>query len=313
MSAMWAYERKSMIPITVPSQAQKVAYTAKWRVVLPMPVYTQLMTYVGGFDKECSGAGLVSLEIKDNEHIFTMYEAFLPEKQKNTGSTTDIEADEVGRLITRLAREGKKTEDLRCHWHSHNTMSVFHSSTDEDNYKVLKTGEYLVSLVLNKAGEIKASVHYYKPFTLTAENIPVTVMLDEVEVKAEWAEDIKKVQEYDKPAARPLDKWQDTGYKGTDHRQYGGGWKDWEKERDAHRERSLEALNDYLVCMADVYHQLGVPYSRWEEAECLVVDMLTNKVLRISMDVEEERDATPDDLDGSLDTPTTERHDYGAC
>lgn len=304
-----------MIPITVPSQAQKVAYTAKWRVVLPMPVYTQLMTYVGGFDTECSGAGLVSLEVKDNEHIFTMYEAFLPEKQKNSAGATDIEADEVGRLITRLAREGKKTEDLRCHWHSHNTMSVFHSSTDEDNYKVLKTGEYLVSLVLNKAGEIKASVHYYKPFTLTAENIPVTVMLDEVEVKPEWSADIQKVKDYDKPAVSPLDKWKEDNKWTRQKDEYGGYNKfDWQKEREAHAERSLEALNDYLVCMSDVYHQMGTPTTRWEEAECLVVDMLTNRVMRISMDVEDLREATPDDLDGSMDTPpTTERHDYGAC
>ena len=302
----------SVIPIQLPSQKQEVKYTANWRLVLPMPVYTQLMTYVNGFDTECSGAGLVSCEIKDAAHVFTMYEAFLPEKQKNSAGATDIEADEVGRLVTRLVREGKRTEDLRCHWHSHNTMSVFHSGTDEDNYKVLKTGEYLVSLVLNKAGEIKASVHYYKPFTLSAENIPVTVMLDDIEVSPQWAEDIKKVKEFDKPKViessfKGWEKWKD------ESSSYGGYKRqDWEAERDAHAANSKEGLEQYLLCMTDVYEPLEEVTCRWEEAECKVLDVITNTIVKINMDVDVIRPATPEDFEPVEKLPKGVK-DYGSC
>lgn len=285
-----------MIPLALPTQKLEVKYdpATAWRVVLPMKVYSELMHYVDKFNGECSGAALVDMTVNEKEQVFTLDRVFLPAEQHNTAATTDIESEAVGKLVTQLVREGVDTARLRCHWHSHASMSVFHSGTDEDNYKVLKTGDWLVSLVLNKAGEVKASVHYYRPFAIEALNVPVTVQLEEVVIDPSWDRAYEAVQAYEK-ARLPVTVYgggkrgkhtaaQETGYETS----YTERWKD-------RGEMSKAALN-MLLNTSDAFLAMSLTAVRWDEAEVTVLNTLTNRVHRLSLQLEDLREATQEDL-----------------
>jgi hypothetical protein len=196
-------------------------------------------------------------------------------------------------------------------------MSVFHSGTDEDNYKVLKTGEWLVSLVLNKAGEIKASVHYYKPFAFEAVNIPVVVMLADMVHKPEWDENIKKVTEFNTKTAPLSAFWpktagQDEYYEGYQSRYsgYGAVENDWQKKRDRQFVESKMYLESFLeahdLCPITEIKEM------WGKASVQCIDDLDGRVKDITLEVDDIREALPRDYEEAGATIDTDRgDDYG--
>lgn len=288
------------IPLALPStQKLGVTYTASWEVVIPMPVYSELMHYVQMFPGECSGCTLVEHSVKGAKHTFTLGRVFLP-LQTNTGASTDITEEEVARLQTQMVRDGLPTEKLRCHWHSHAGMDVFHSGTDKDNYDVLKTGEYLVSLVLNKAGAIKASIHYYKPFTFQAENINVVVMLDNVEHNPEWDAAVARVTEYEatkRTKYAPPVAWQrdDRGYDEGGYGGYGGyhGTDTRFEKRLQMATMAKELLMQF--CPTFDFMPLRTPTILWDEAKVECGDLETGRVYSFKLCVEDVREILPID------------------
>ena len=173
-------------------------------LTIAQTVYEELFKYVDSFEGECSGCGLIEqvkheFEKDKPEYEYKLKEIFLP-NQKNTSATTNIEDSEVHSLITQLIQEDKNPEELKFHWHSHKDMSVFHSTTDTENYEDLKTGEWLVSIVINSKREIYARLDFYKPFRLSISSIPVyvdspPVSVDDSRINA----NIERVKEHDKP------------------------------------------------------------------------------------------------------------------
>jgi hypothetical protein len=172
-------------------------------ITLSRELYAEMFEYVDAFSpKECSWCGLVErIEHKfkdgDTQIEFNVSEIFFP-NQKNTGGTTDIEADAVGELVTQLVTDGKDASQLRFHGHSHNTMAVFHSSTDEENYEDMKTGDFLVSFVLNTERHLFARIDYYKPFNITINAVPVYIDIPEPVLDTERIKDnIERVKKFD--------------------------------------------------------------------------------------------------------------------
>jgi hypothetical protein len=148
--------------------------------------YIEMMKYAHEFSPdECSGVGLVErIDFNDGSVEFNVKKVFLP-LQSNTPSTTDIDDEELNKLNTQLVADGEDTSLLRFHWHSHVDMSVFHSGTDDENYDDMRTGEYAVSLVVNKRYDMLGSVHLYDPLRINVLNIevePPDVDLDEYEL-----------------------------------------------------------------------------------------------------------------------------------
>lgn len=172
---------------------EKVTYSGNSKIVLTEAILAELNLYAQEFSGECSGCGLVERVKKDGEFSYKVTRLFLP-KQDNTGSSTDIEMEEVGRLVTDLVREGVDTSKLRFHWHSHADMDVFHSATDEDNYNKLHTGEFLVSLVINKKGDMYGRIDYYEPFRMSFIGVPVVVDMELPEVESSVKDNLKHVK-----------------------------------------------------------------------------------------------------------------------
>lgn len=158
----------------------KVEATPTMYVTMPPEVYAELMGYVQEFsDTEVSGCGLVEERVHtfddgSQEREFYVSEIFLP-NQNNFPASSDVPSQETARVVTDALREGKDTSKMRFHWHSHVDMEVFHSVTDNENYDELVTGEFLVSLVVNKSAKMLARVDYFKPFRVKLIDIPVYV------------------------------------------------------------------------------------------------------------------------------------------
>jgi hypothetical protein len=288
--------------LLIPQKPMEVQYTAGFQVHLPLNIYREMMHYVDKFDTECSWCGLVKQEQKDNDIVFTWYKTFLPSEQENTGTTTDIEADAVGRLVTRLVREDLPVEDLRGHGHSHVNMDVFHSGTDTDNYKTLQTGEWLVSLVMNKKGAVFASVHYYKPFKLDVKYVPCYVTMEDsisdpswdqnVALVKKYNEDNKKVQVRDKGVVTRF--YQGAGY-GVDGYDYDSTY-DLTSESPYKKEALLsKALLEDMI-LAGEYAVVGNVESLWRgNSQARIIDITTGRVLRVEVEVTDLRDATEKD------------------
>lgn len=180
--------------------------TTKVELTIEEQPYIEMMQYAHEFSPdECSGVGLVErIEFNDGSITFNVTKVYLP-NQTNTSGTTDIDDDELNKLNTKLVEDGEDTSLLKFHWHSHVDMSVFHSGTDDENYDEMQTGDYAVSLVVNKRYDMLGSVHLYKPLRINVLNIdvspPSTVDLDEYVIAPELRKtieaNVKRVQDYE--------------------------------------------------------------------------------------------------------------------
>lgn len=138
--------------------------------------YQELNTYTQHYEEEVSGCGMVDLIKHESGAIeYMITEVYLPGKQDNSGTTTEIDAEMIHTVMHDLLKSGKDTTRLKMHWHSHADMGVFHSGTDEDNYADLLQSDYLISLVLNRSREILGRIDLAVPFKITASGVPVYI------------------------------------------------------------------------------------------------------------------------------------------
>lgn len=136
-------------------------------------VYQKIMHWVNkAGNYEVSGLGNV---VYDKEtKCLRVTEAWLLE-QENTGSTTDIEDNAVGKLMFEHHKSGIEG-DLRFWWHSHAGMSVFWSGTDKDTIKELGEGGWFLSTVFNNKAEMKSCVYMTDPMEIFADDLTTLVM-----------------------------------------------------------------------------------------------------------------------------------------
>jgi hypothetical protein len=194
--------------ISIGSKEEKVVTSATHYISMSQQVYADLMSPVDHYSTEVSGCGLVERiehrskgEFPDDPDIveieFKITEVYLPHEQDNTGATTDISDEAINKLMLELLKLGKNTEHLRLHWHSHANMETFHSGTDEDNYATLSHGEFLVSLVINKAHNILGRIDYFTPIRVTMTGVSVYLDIEESNKPSHGiSESIKKLDEY---------------------------------------------------------------------------------------------------------------------
>ena len=116
---------------------------------------------------EVSALGLTS--VNDPLHI----EEFFVPKQTCTEASTIMDRAAVGDLTIDLCRRGIDPSRLRVWVHSHNRMGVFWSNTDDGNIRNFLQdpvpGDYILSIVTNLAGEVKARIDTFFPAQSTTE------------------------------------------------------------------------------------------------------------------------------------------------
>jgi hypothetical protein len=93
-------------------------------------------------------------------------------RQTCTSATTDMDQADVAKLLFDLAAAGLEGQ-LRAWVHSHATMDVFWSRTDDDCVEGLAAEPYCVSVVVNKRGDVRARVDVFRPVRFTIDDVPV--------------------------------------------------------------------------------------------------------------------------------------------
>lgn len=122
------------------------------KVVIDNEVFRKIMHWVNKSEYEVSGLGTLVLE---PEGIFRVKSAMLL-PQKNGSTHTDIEPEDVGKLMFALKDE---PGELRFWWHSHVNMPVFWSGTDMDTIRKLGQGGWFLSTVFNKKRELRSAFY----------------------------------------------------------------------------------------------------------------------------------------------------------
>ena len=109
--------------------------------------------------------------------------------QECDGTNTDMEEGAVGELVNQLMNENIDPGRLKGYGHSHVNMGVSPSGKDEQCFERLQL-EPLISIILNKKGEMYLRLDQWEPFRHSYE---CDYIVDEVQMIAdEWGKDMVK-------------------------------------------------------------------------------------------------------------------------
>jgi proteasome lid subunit RPN8/RPN11 len=140
---------------------------------------------------EFSALGLV----QKNGDDLIVPEILLP-KQTCDSSSTEMDSEDVARLLIDMERQGRDSQSLRLWLHSHGEMKCFWSNTDNDTIEEMANDSFVLSIVVNKAGDSKCRVDVFRPFRHTFNDLRVEPLLPDFnlfeECKAQIAEKVKR-------------------------------------------------------------------------------------------------------------------------
>ncbi len=162
-------------------------------LILPEP-FEKLKLYIELCPWEVSGLGIVERSGND----FLIRDIFIT-RQWNYSAFTEMYPEDLSRLLIEMVKEGKDPNQVKLWWHSHAEMDVFWSQIDD--YTCRNLGNYLISLVGNKAGNFRCRLDISEPIQLTVDNLvfavndgqPVALDRERLRSEIQW-EIWKKVQ-----------------------------------------------------------------------------------------------------------------------
>jgi hypothetical protein len=100
-------------------------------------------------------------------------------KQTCTQSSTDMNQEDVAHLLFELGSAGIEGQ-LRAWVHSHGDMDAFWSAIDENCIQGLAADPYLVSLVVNRKGMVKARIDVFHPIRIIIDDLPVSLRIPDL-------------------------------------------------------------------------------------------------------------------------------------
>lgn len=157
---------------------------------LPSICWQKIMGWTKAASGEVSGLGLIEME----DGVLQVKEVFLLEQECNS-MHTELDDGSVAKLIQWVHEQKKKASALRFWWHSHATMNTFWSGTDDATATKLvsSAGEWVCSMVVNKAGDALVRLDMVRPFHVTFDKLPWEVeQLIPENVYKRCAEEVKE-------------------------------------------------------------------------------------------------------------------------
>ena len=132
--------------------------------------------------------------IEEHEGAPCITDLFLV-KQTCTSANTEMCQDGIARLMVQLVHEGKQ-DHLRAWVHSHAAMATFWSATDDKTIEGLGGDLFMVSVVVNHAGDVRARVDLFQPLRITIDEVPVKVRLPKLDLEEACRQEfLQKVHE----------------------------------------------------------------------------------------------------------------------
>jgi proteasome lid subunit RPN8/RPN11 len=161
------------------------------RLYIDAQAHERLFHWVDIAKGEVSSLGLVE---QDKDGDFIISEIFLV-KQTCTSASTDMDQPDIAKLLYDLEKQGK-AEMLKCWIHSHGSMNVFWSSTDEATIKGLANDNFFISVVVNKNRDMLGRIDVFFPVRLMIDALEVHVLIPLFglldECKKEFTEKVKE-------------------------------------------------------------------------------------------------------------------------
>jgi len=139
-------------------------------VLLSEEAEHQLRVWTQATQGEFSCFGVV--EKAEDSGLVVINKFFLP-KQVCSGAHTSPDRQAMGQLMTELVKAGYDVANLRCWAHSHGDLQTFWSGEDNDTVNQMDNGEWLLSIVTNRAGSFLARLDLYRPFRVTFDKVPL--------------------------------------------------------------------------------------------------------------------------------------------
>jgi len=158
------------------------------RLTIAYRTYLKLKYFIDECDKEISGFGMVSRLDDRHFHIYDV--EVLPQEVTSTEAT--INDEDLANFLYHKMKDGESTEPYKLWWHSHADMGVFWSSTDSGTIDGSTDFPYLISIVGNKKSEFKGRIDIYQPIRLTIDVELEIEELEDEELRAECAAEIKE-------------------------------------------------------------------------------------------------------------------------
>ena len=113
-------------------------------------------------------------------------------EQSCTDASTELDPAALAKFLTRC----DQPEKVRGWFHSHASMKTFWSQTDNECIEALQNESFLVSIVVNKAGDLRCRVDLYQPVRLTLDEVPVVVRVRSAALAADCRREFQqKVRE----------------------------------------------------------------------------------------------------------------------
>ena len=151
-------------------------------ITLSAYVYQRMRYLVDNMDAEIAWLGTVTKKANN----FQINEIYVP-TQEVTASSVDANPEMMSGLIPELIEKHGKEEaltkiipNMRAFCHSHHTMKTFWSATDEAGINGLANSHYLISLVLNRDGDILGRIDFFKPNRMTITDVKVDICYNAV-------------------------------------------------------------------------------------------------------------------------------------
>lgn len=191
----------------------KLAWQKMWALVHSCKIEISWFGYCMPDDEKDSRG------IEENFYIEDIYVV----DQECTGVKSDMLPTAVSDLCVKLMDEGKDPSRLKLWGHSHVDMDVGFSGTDESTIEKLEL-EPLISIVLNKRGDVNIRVDQWEPWR---HSFPCTYNVEDVQlISSEWADEMVK-NHVKKPKVTyglKKSKTKNGVIKSSWHDHYGTGW-----------------------------------------------------------------------------------------
>ena len=122
----------------------------------------KLRYYTENCPTEISGLG----KVRERPGFLEIYDIEIFE-QVVSSAHSDLDPDSLAKFLHEKYTAGESTKDYKVWWHSHVNMEAYFSSIDD--YTINNSSEfpYLISIVTNKRGEIRARIDMQQPLSLT--------------------------------------------------------------------------------------------------------------------------------------------------
>lgn len=96
-------------------------------------------------------------------------------RQKCSPTFTELDKEDVNKFLYDMLEHDEDPSEIKLWWHSHASMDVFWSPTDDGTAEGFGNG-WMLSLVSNKHGDYLARLDMYEPFKVTIDNLLVRTL-----------------------------------------------------------------------------------------------------------------------------------------